>query len=340
MKATLPMARRYVNELRDGDSVEETYLLADKQLRANRNANLYLLTQLRDRTGLVSGLMWNVTEDAVSHISAGDYVKVKGKVQLYQGALQMIVTQMQPVSTESLDLDDFQAQPGQNIEELLERLRGILLSIDDPHLCTLMECFLVDEGIMSDLSRAPAGVRTHHAYHGGLLEHVVNILETAHRIGDLYPSVDLNLLLAGIFLHDLGKIRELSYDTNFLYTDEGQLLGHLVIAISMLDEKIAQTAREMGEPFPQEIALRLKHMILSHHGTYAFGSPKLPMTPEAVALHYLDNLDAKIHEFSRDIEDDPNSESSWTPYNPRLERKLFKGARSQAEETQEGTPTE
>ena len=179
---------------------------------------------------------------------------------------------------------------------------------------------------MADFCRAPAGVKAHHAYHGGLLEHVVNILETAHRIADLYPKLDVDLLLAGIFLHDIGKIREMSYDTTFVYTDEGQLLGHLILAVEMLDKKIEEVSRMTAEPFPEEIALRLKHMILSHHGTYEFGSPKLPMTPEAVALHHLDNLDAKVHEFTRSIEDDPNAQSNWTPYSPRLTRKLFKGS--------------
>ncbi|MGE3316573.1 MAG: 3'-5' exoribonuclease YhaM family protein [Planctomycetaceae bacterium] len=320
------MARRYVNELKDGDAVEEVFLLADKQLRANRNAQLYLLASLRDKTGLISGLMWNVSEELVGHVNPGDFVRVKGKVQLYQGGLQVILTQIHPAQgVESLDPADFHPQVGADVDKLLKRLKELLLTIEEPNLRALMECFLIDEKLMQDFARSPAGTKTHHAYHGGLLEHVVNIMETASRIRDLYPKVDFNLLLAGIFLHDLGKIREMSCDTTFAYTDEGQLLGHLVIAVEMLDEKLAEVKRLTGEPFPAEAALRLKHMILSHHGSYEFGSPKLPMTPEAIALHHLDNLDAKIHEFARSIEDDPNSGSNWTPYNPRLERKLFKG---------------
>jgi 3'-5' exoribonuclease len=322
------MTRRFVNELGDGDSVEEIYVLADKQLRANRNANLYLLANLRDKTGLLSGLMWNVTEESVGHINAGDFVRVKGKVQLYQGALQMILTHIQTVAADGLDVADFYPQTGQDIEKLARRLREILLAIEDPQLRMLMECFLADEAIMRDFCRAPAGAKAHHAYHGGLIEHVVNILETAHRIADLYPQINADLLLAGIFLHDIGKIRELTYETTFAYSDEGQLLGHLVIAVQMLDEKIQQVARMTGESFPPETVLRLKHMILSHHGSYEFGSPKLPMTPEAVALHHLDNLDAKVHEFARSIQDDPNAGSSWTPYSPRLTRKLFKGSQN------------
>lgn len=320
------MVRQYLNELKDGDAVEDVYLLADKQLRANRNANMYLLASLRDKTALMNGLMWNVDEEAVGHINAGEFVKIKGKVQLYQGALQMILTHIHSVPPEGLDVTEFQPAAGKDVERLLARLREILLAIEEPNLRTLMECFLIDEDLMQAFSSAPAGVKAHHAYHGGLLEHVVNILEAADRIADLYPEIDHDLLLAGVFLHDLGKTRELSYETNLVYTDEGQLLGHLIIAVEMLTEKIQKAGEMTGESFPDETALRLKHMIVSHHGAYEFGSPKLPMTPEAIALHHLDNLDAKVHEFSRMIADDPNTQSHWTPYNPRLERKLFKGA--------------
>jgi 3'-5' exoribonuclease len=180
---------------------------------------------------------------------------------------------------------------------------------------------------MQDFCTAPAGMKAHHAYVGGLLDHVVNMLEIADRVVDLLGGVDRNLLLTGIFLHDLGKIRELSYNGPYGYTDEGQLLGHLVICLDILAAKIGEAERVLGGPFPQETALRLKHMVLSHHGTYEFGSPKLPMTPEAIALHQIDNLDAKVHEFTREIAEDPNGTSSFTPFNARLDRKLFKGIR-------------
>ena len=319
------MSRRFLNQLSDGDPVDDIFLLTDKQLRANRNANLYLLANLRDATGVISGLMWNVTEDSAAHINPGDFVRIRGKVQLYQGTLQVIVTHINPVPPEGLDPADFHPSTGVEVERLLGQLKEILLSIDDPPLKSLMECFLIDEDLMQKFSQCPAGVKAHHAYHGGLLEHVVNILETARRIADLYPAIDINLLLAGIFLHDIGKIRELGYESSFIYTDEGQLLGHLLIGVEILNDKVAEAEKLTGEPFPNETLLRLKHMILSHHGRLEYGSMKLPMTPEAVALHHLDNLDAKVHEFSRSIEDDPNAGSNWTPYSNRLERKLYKG---------------
>src|ERR1700722_17994667 len=306
------MPRRYVNQLSDGESVEEIFLLADKQLRANRNANLYLLAHLRDRTGMINGLMWNMTEAQVAPLNPGAFVKVKGKVQLYQGAMQMILAHIQPIPPEGIDPSDFHATTSGNVEQMLVRLKQLLSVIEEPSLRVLMEQFLADEALMRDFVQAPAGIKAHHAYHGGLLEHVLNILETAQRIEDLYPKVDFNLLRVGIFLHDIGKIREMSYATAFAYTDEGQLLGHLAIAIEMLEAKIGEVVQLTGRPFPKELTLRLKHMILSHHGTYEFGSPRLPMTPEAIALHHLDNPD-------------PNSGSNWTPYSPRLDRKLFKG---------------
>lgn len=319
------MSRQFIEELKDGDTIEEVFLLADKQLRANRNANLYLLTQLRDRTGTVSGLMWNVTEETCADFDAGDYVKVRGKVQVYQGGLQAILTRVDRVDSAGLNAEDFEFQPPQDVNSLFDRMRELLLAIDDEAIRSLMECFLIDETIVQKLLRTGAGVKAHHAYPGGLVEHICNMLEVAERIRDLYPAVDFNLVQAGIFLHDLGKIREMDFENAFVYTDEGQLLGHMSIAVEMVTEKIAQVERMMNEPFPRELELRIKHMILSHHGSYAHGSSRLPMTPEAVVLHQIDNLDAKVYEFVQTIADDPNGESHWTPYMPRMERKLFKG---------------
>lgn len=321
------MSRKFLKEFRDGESVDEVFLLADKQLRANRNADLYLLASLRDKTGLVNGLMWNVTEESVSHLSTGDFVRARGKVQLYQGGLQMIVTHIDKVPNNSVDPAEFHPERNKDIEPMLNRVREILTGIDNPPLRSLMECFLIDEPLMQSFCQAPAGVKAHHAYEGGLLEHILNMMEVALRIDDLYPDADTNLVLAGVFLHDLGKVRELGYESSFVYTDEGQLLGHMTIAVEMLTEKIQEAEKLSGEDFPAEVALRLKHIILSHHGTYEFGSPRLPMTPEAVIVHYLDNLDAKVHEFTRAIDDDPNADSHWTPFFPRLNRKLFKGGK-------------
>lgn len=320
------MPRTFVKELHDGDSVNDIFLLADKQLRANRNADLYLLATLRDKTGVVNGLMWNVTEERLHHISAGDMVHVKGKVQLYQGGLQMIVNFIDRAPESSYNPEDFETQAQANVGPMLDRLKELLGSLQCPQLSTLAGCFLADEELLNDLCAAPAGIKAHHAYHGGLIEHVVSMAEVADHMCAHYSTLNRDLLLLGVLLHDLGKVRELSWDPTLAYTDEGQLLGHMNIAIEILNEKMLQARGEMGgEEFDPEVVLRLKHMILSHHGTLEFGSPRLPMTPEAIVLHYIDNIDAKLHEFTRAIEDDMNKDSAWTPYNPRIERKLFKG---------------
>jgi 3'-5' exoribonuclease len=324
------MPRVFVKELKDGDSVNEVFLLADKQLRANRNANLYLLATLRDRTGVISGLMWNVAEDSLQHIAAGSYVRVRGKIQQYQGNLQMIVTHIDEVGEATCDADDFHIQPQANAAPLLGRLRELLFSIRNPQLLVLASAFMDDEAIVNGLCAAPAGVKAHHAYLGGLIEHVVGMSEIADRICVLYPALNRDLLLLGVLLHDLGKIREMCWDPTLAYTDEGQLLGHINIAIEMLNEKLKVVETRSGAPVDPEDILRLKHMILSHHGTREFGSPTIPMTPEAIALHHIDNLDARLNEFTRAIQDDLNADSAWTPFNPRTDRRLFKGLPRQA----------
>lgn len=319
------MTRTYVTDLSDGSNVNEVFLLADKQLRANRNADLYLLAQLRDKTGTISGLMWNVSEEKMHHLAVGDMVQVKGKVQLYQGGLQMIVTFIDAANGD-FDPEDFQSQPQANVEELLTRLHELLGTILDPKLKVLVSCFMNDQALLDDLCSAPAGVKAHHAYVGGLLEHIVSMAEVANKMCEHYKNIDRELLLIGVLLHDLGKVRELGWDPTLVYTDEGQLLGHMNIAVEILNEKLLQARGEMGgDDFDPEVVLRLKHMILSHHGQLAFGSPRVPMTPEAMLLHHIDNIDAKLHEFERMIEDDMNKDAAWTPYNPRIERKLFKG---------------
>ena len=321
------MTRRYVNQLVNGDAVDEPFLVSDKQLRANRQGNLYLHLELRDKTGSVSARLWNATEGLARTFESGDYLHVRGKTQVFQGALQIIVSHLELVDSTQIEAGDFLAQAARNDREAVKpKLRELLMTVTNPHLRGLAECFLIDEDFARKFTTAPAGIKNNHAYHGGLLEHTVSLLTIADRIVDLYPDLDRDLLITGIFLHDIGKIEELSYDRAFAYSDEGQLVGHLVMGVEMLRDKVERTSDLTGEPFPKELLLRLKHMIVSHHGAYEFGSPKLPMTVEAVALHALDNLDAKIHAVTREIRDDPSRESSWTPFHQNLGRRLFKGA--------------
>jgi 3'-5' exoribonuclease len=320
------MSRRFVRQLADGEALDEVFLVGDKQLRANRNGNLYIQLELRDRTGAIGARLWNAGEHLFRSFEAGDFLLAKGKVQLFQGALQVILSGLEKVEPSAVDLTDFLPHTEQDVGQLLTKLRTALGKIGNPHLKALVECFLMDDEFVRDFSQCPAGVRNHHAYVGGLLEHVVSLLDAAERVAPLYPGVDRDLLLIGVFLHDAGKVRELSYRRAFAYTDEGQLIGHLVIGVEMVTEKAAKVPDLTGEPFPRELLLRIKHMILSHHGQYDFGSPKLPMTPEAMALAALDALDAKVHAFTRDVREDRNTSSSWTPFNQALQRRLFKGS--------------
>jgi 3'-5' exoribonuclease len=331
------MGRRFVQQLTDGESLEEVFLVTDKQVRANKNGNLYLQTELRDRSGAITGRLWNVTEPQTRSFDSGDFVQIRGKVQLFQGSLQVILTHIQRYEAEKVELTDFLPHTEQDVHKLLDRLRGFLRKMGNVHLRALAESFLMDEEVMRGYSRVPAGVRNHHAYVGGLLEHVVTLLDAADRVASLYPGVDRDLLTMGIFLHDIGKVRELTVGRGFAYTDEGQLVGHIIIGVEMLNEKVGRARELTGESFPRELLWRLKHMIASHHGELSFGSPVLPMTPEAIALHHLDNLDAKIHSFTRDIREDRNQISAWTQFNPAMSRRLFKGLPAGAESAASST---
>ena len=319
------MSHRFINQFGDREPVDEVFLAAEKQLRTNRQGNLYMQMRLSDRSASVTAMMWNAGEKVYRSFENGDYVRVQGTAQFYNGALQMILTRIEPVDAREVDESDFVTLGTMDIDQLAERLREMLRSMNNYPLRNLAECFLIDEEFMDGLTSAPAGVKNHHAYHGGLLEHVLSLMELTAVVAPRYPDIDRDLLLMGAFLHDAVKIRELTYERDLGYSDEGQLIGHLVIAVGMLDQKVHEAEELSGETFPEELALRLKHMIVSHHGEYEFGSPKLPMTLEAVALHYMDNLDAKMHSLGQLIRDDANTDSPWTPYQANLGRKLFKG---------------
>ncbi len=322
------MARRLISELREGDEVDQIFLIAEKQLRTNRSGNLYLHLRLSDRTGAISAMMWNVTEKTAGRVQTGDYARVEGATQIYNGAFQIIATHVERVDPRSVEEADFFPLGVTDIDQLAGRLADMLRSVRNFPLRNLGECFLIDEKFMAKLCAAPAGVKNHHAYRGGLLEHVVDLMELTQVVAPRYPQVDAELLLYGAFLHDVGKIDELTYDRQLGYSDEGQLVGHLVMGVSILDRKIAETERLANEPFPAELAARLKHMIVSHHGFYEYGSPKLPMTLEAVVLHHLDDLDAKVRSFHQIMQEDPDVESRWTTYIPQLGRKLYKNPTS------------
>lgn len=322
------MPRHYINQLRDNLPLDEIYLVTDKQLRPNRNGVFYIQLTISDRTGSVGGRLWNATEEMFGQFAVGDYVRVEGTTQRFQGAIQVIAKKLTKVDSGEVNPEDFKRTVQIDRMKLRNRLIEILRGMSNPVLVNLADCFFIDEEFMEKFCRAPAGIKLHHAYEGGLLDHTVTMLETACKIIPLYPSLDGDLLLTGIFLHDIGKIEELSYDSDMAYTNQGQILGHPVLAIEILQEKIHETEKLSEERFDPELTMLLKHLIISHHGTYEHGSAKLPMTLEAVALHYIDSLDSKLTEFEKYMFEDPNTGSPWTNYLPTIERKLYKGTKN------------
>jgi len=320
------MSRRFINQLGERESIDQVFLVSEKQLRANRNGNLYLQLRLTDKTGTVTGMLWNANEKVAEGFEAGCYLMVQATTQFYNGALQLIVSKVNRVDDTTIDPADFVTLSNADVEQLASKLSESLRTMTDINLLNLAECFLMDDAFMAKFVKAPAGIRNHHAYPGGLLEHVISLMELAKLVANQYEQIDSDQLLMGAFLHDVGKIDELLYERQMSYSDEGQLIGHLVMGAQMIDDKVKETEKLSGEPFPAELALRLKHMVLSHHGTYEFGSPKLPMTLEAIALHFLDNLDSKIHSVTQLMAEDATTESHWTTYQPAIDRKIFKGA--------------
>ena len=319
------MGRRYVNELSDGETLDQVFLASEKQLRPNRQGNLYLQVRLSDKTGSITAMMWNASQKQYDGFENGDFIQVKGASQLYNGGMQVLAKGITKVAADNIDETEFTTLSNAALEKMTSRIAELLRSMRNIHLQNLAECFLVDDEFMRQFRSAPAGIKNHHAYRGGLLEHTLSLMEVATAVAPHYQGLDPDLLLMGAFLHDMGKTKELTYEPDLGYSDSGQLLGHLIQGVDMLDEKIQSTAKQSGEAFPEDLSVRLKHMIVSHHGQYEFGSPKLPMTLEAIALHHLDNLDARMHCAQQMIEEDVNTDSQWTVYNPAIGRKIFKG---------------
>ena len=314
------MARQSVNKLRPEQTVDQVFLVADKQLRSNRQGNLYLQFRLSDRTGSLEARMWNANEETATRFADGDFVHVRGTTQLFQGAVQLIAKNIEKVSQDTVDESDFRVLPEEVIASLQDNLTKRFARFTDEHLRSLAGAYLEDAEFMNRFCRAPAGIKNHHAYQGGLLQHVATLCDLIDRIADIYPHLDRELMLVGALLHDSGKIEELGYDRDLYYTDKGQLLGHIVIGLELLDARLKELPG-----FPAERAWQLKHLIVSHHGSLECGSPQLPLTREALVLHQLDELDARLHQFDQAIRGDNNPENRWTQYFPNLGRKLYKG---------------
>ena len=316
--------RRYVSQLAHNETVSQVFLASEKQLRPNRNGNLYLQVDLSDRSGSLNTRMWNASDTDYKAFENGDYVHVEGATQLFQGNMQLIANRIRRARPDEVDEADFVTLQSAEVDQMRDRLVAILHGISSRPLSRLAEGFLKDEEFMAKFCRAPAGMKNHHAYQGGLLEHVLSLMELVLVVAPRYVQLDGDKLLIGAFLHDAAKVDELSYERDIAYTDEGQLLGHMVLGVTMLEDKVRQIVQQDGQPFPDRLLVELKHMIVSHHGEYEYGSSKLPMTLEAIALHQLDNLDAKLANFTQLMKDCPNTDSNWTQYFTQIGRKLFK----------------
>jgi len=319
------MPRRLITELQPQTQIDQVFLATHKQLRPNRNGQLYLQVDLADKSGAITGRLWNASDDDYNAFDDGDYVRVEGHTQLYSGALQIIITAIERADPRTIDESEFQVLSQNDLVRLEAELATILGSIGSAPLKALADEILADSPLVAALRRTPAGVKHHHAYAGGLLDHVVNLLRLADRVAPLYPELDRDLLLVGVLVHDIGKVRELESLQGFSYTDEGQLLGHVLLGLEIVDAKIRAVEHRTGRPFDVEAAVRVKHMIASHHGQYEFGAPKLPMTLEAIALHHLDHMDAKLASTIQLLQAEASIEGGWTQYQQAHGRKFFRG---------------
>jgi 3'-5' exoribonuclease len=308
-----------VAELEANQPVTATFLVLAKEIRQKKTGEPYISLTLGDRTGDIDAKMWDNVGDVLETFERDDFVRVKGLVQVYQNKPQLTVHKLIRVDEREIDFADFFPASKRDPEEMFAELQGIIAGLKNPHLKALLEALFADPGIARRYRIAPAAKAIHHAYLGGLIEHVLSMAALARLVAPRYPSVDLDLLLAGVILHDLGKISELSYDRSFSYSDEGQLLGHIQIGLRMIDDKIRGL-----DGFPPRLRALVEHMILSHHGELAFGSPKAPMFAEALLLHHLDNLDSKMECLRATAEKDQNLTGNWTSYSGPLERCVLK----------------
>lgn len=320
-----PATRKFVTELGPQASVEQVFLATQKQLRPNRNGQLYLQVELADKSGSITGRLWNASDEDFESFDEGDYVRVEGTTQLYSGTLQLIIAAIGRVDPRTVDESQFLVLSSADIERLAAEMATLLGTIRSQPLHALAHEVLADAELMRAYKRSPAGIKHHHAYAGGLLDHVVNLLRLADRVAPLYPALDRDLLLVGVLFHDIGKIVELESERGFSYTDAGQLLGHVLLGLEIVDEKVAAVQARTGAAFGHELAIRVKHMVASHHGQYEFGAPKLPMTLEAMALHHLDHLDAKMAGVVQLLQNEASMDGGWTQYQQSQGRKFFRG---------------
>jgi 3'-5' exoribonuclease len=316
------MLHKFINKMEPGEAIDDVYMITNPVLRSTTRGDLYIAMFLSDKTGQLNGRMWQATEAIYNALPQGGFVHIQGRSETYQNNLQIVVNNIIAVDPAKVNTDDFLAKTEKDTDKLFAEVKEMIAKIKNSQIKMLVEEFQNDSELMEKFKTAPGGMKIHHNYLGGLLEHTHNMMKVSLAILDMYPQVNDDLVIGGIFIHDLGKTEELSYDTAFSYTNSGQLIGHIVQTMVMLNEK-AQNLEKRGNPIDKEILDALGHIIVSHHGQYEFGSPKLPATPEAFMVNYIDDLDAKLNQVIKAIENDPG-DADWTDWKGPLQTKLYR----------------
>ena len=327
--------RRWVKDITPPERVDQVFLISQPQLRTTTRGDFYIAAYLSDRSGKINGRMWQASEAIFNSLPTDGFVRVRGNAELYQNSVQMVINSLQSIDASEVQLEDFLPRTKRDIDEMFARVTEILQEVKNEHLQNLAQAFLGDNRLMDLFKKSPAAAVLHHAYLGGLLEHTLSLMELGRRALPNYPDLDGDLVIMGLFLHDMGKTKELSCEISFKYSDQGQLLGHIVQGILMIEAKIQKLEQENQKTFPKVLKDSLLHIIASHHGTREFGSPTMPATPEAFAVHHMDNLDSKVNLALANIEKD-NGPGRWTPYVRAIEMPLYKIRPQQTEEKPAG----
>lgn len=311
------MKTHFVNTLQEGDLVSDTFIATRNDLRTKQDGGKFLGMVFKDRTGEIGGIMWNNAADVSRQFAVGDVVSVKGKVNSYQGRLQLQVEQVLPLKDGEYDVTDLVYTPD-NSQEDMDALRAIFDTLQNPWVKRLVDAFWSDAEFVAQFTNAAAAKKWHHEYRGGLARHTFEMCRIAETMCELYPDVDRDILLASVFLHDIGKIHEMSHDLVVDYTTPGRLLGHVQIGADMAAAKMAGI-----DGFPEGIRLQVLHCILSHHGELQYGSPVVPKTLEAIVLHHIDNLDAQAAAYSRIARETREKSQGWSDYMPLIDRMIW-----------------
>lgn len=314
------MKHQYAAQISESDNLKDVFLVKSKTLAVGKTGKSYLVLSLMDKTGDLEGRVWDNADAAAEKFDVDDFVKVGGTVSSYMGKLQLKISHVEKVKDSDVNISDFLPTSKIAPEEMFEQLEEIVDTVKDNNIKNLIKELLSDDELLANFKKAPAAKGMHHVYIGGLLEHVLSLCRLIDGVCAHYGDrINRDILIAGAIFHDIGKTRELSYVRSFGYTDEGRLIGHITIGAGILDDKI----RSMKD-FPPKLSLLLKHMILSHHGEYEYGSPKRPKTVEATILSYLDDLDAKVNSIQSLIDNDKSTDSNWTGYHKLFERYIYK----------------